>query len=134
MDTVSLTYDELATRLGITGKSARNLVRKKGWGKDVGNDGKARVRVPSEALPGTTAAGPLVPPSMAPPIPPSEDARALIARLESELALAGELAAAERRRGDEAVARADRIEKERDFWLEEAHRPWWKPRRRLAVG
>ena len=50
METVVLSYDELAERLRINPHSARNLVRRKRWKRTVGNDGKARVTVPMEAL------------------------------------------------------------------------------------
>jgi len=43
MSTVSMTYDQLAARFGIGAKSARNLVRRKGWRRTQGNDGAARI-------------------------------------------------------------------------------------------
>ena len=49
-DTVWLTYDELAERLGIGRESARRLVLRKHWAKRKGNDGKARIGVPSEVM------------------------------------------------------------------------------------
>lgn len=45
-----LTYAELAEVLGIGGDSARNLVRRKRWTRQTGNDGLARVGVPVEYL------------------------------------------------------------------------------------
>jgi hypothetical protein len=61
MDTVWLTYDELAERLGIARESARTLVKRKHWGRKMGNDGKVRIGVPEEVLsaksePGTEGA------------------------------------------------------------------------------
>lgn len=50
-DTVWLTYDELADRLGIARESARTLVKRKRWARQPGNDGKSRIGVPTEALP-----------------------------------------------------------------------------------
>ena len=49
--TLSLTYDELAERLGITPKSAKHLVWRKKWDRTKGNDGKARIQVPTCELP-----------------------------------------------------------------------------------
>lgn len=49
-----LDYDELAGRLGITRESARRLVIRKRWRRAPGNDGKARVAVPNDALPDVT--------------------------------------------------------------------------------
>src|SRR5919202_1777129 len=50
-DVTLLTYDELARALRITRESARQLVIRKHWGRRKGNDGKARIEVPTEALP-----------------------------------------------------------------------------------
>lgn len=46
-----MTYDELAAALGITSDSARRLVARKKWQRSPGNDGKARIHVPPDALP-----------------------------------------------------------------------------------
>jgi uncharacterized small protein (DUF1192 family) len=51
MSIASLTYPEIASRFGMTTASARNLVRRKGWNKTLGNDGLARIMVPSDAVP-----------------------------------------------------------------------------------
>jgi hypothetical protein len=51
MSSHSLTYPEIASRFGVTTASARNLVRRKGWPKTLGNDGLARIMVPSDAVP-----------------------------------------------------------------------------------
>jgi hypothetical protein len=45
-----MTYAELADALGIGADSARNLVRRKRWARQTGNDGLARVGVPVEHL------------------------------------------------------------------------------------
>lgn len=50
MDTIWLTYDELADRLGIERESARQHVKRKRWARQPGNDGKVRIGVPEEAL------------------------------------------------------------------------------------
>lgn len=45
-----MTYAELAETLGIGGDSARNLVRRKRWARQTGNDGMARVGVPLDYI------------------------------------------------------------------------------------
>lgn len=62
-----MTYAELAEALGIGGDSARNLVRRKRWGRQAGNDGLARVGVPVEYL---AEHAPITSPIDAPAEPP----------------------------------------------------------------
>jgi len=50
VDTLSLTYAELADRLGIEREAARQLVKRKRWPKWKGNDGQLKVSIPEEAL------------------------------------------------------------------------------------
>lgn len=50
-ETILLSYDELAERLGINRESARQLTLRKRWARRKGNDGRARVEVPLDALP-----------------------------------------------------------------------------------
>lgn len=45
-----LTYDEIASTFGITRESARQLVIRKRWVRRKGNDGKARIEVPEDAI------------------------------------------------------------------------------------
>ena len=117
METVSLSYDELAERMRITPHSARNLVRRKRWKRTVGNDGKARVSVPVEAL-----TAPSVPPLEAPS--PTSESALIVARLEVQIDGLKALVEAERRRADAAEA-------DRDRWHASANRPFW---RRFAVS
>jgi len=121
MDTASLTFDELAERLGISGKSARNLVRRKGWSRTIGNDGKTRVTVPLEALPEAPPVVPSAAPSEPPPASPQEapEAALMMARLESQIDGLKGIVAAEK-------ARADAAERDRDRWHALATRPWWR--------
>jgi hypothetical protein len=49
--TRAMTYDDIAAEFGITRKSAERLVKRKRWMRRNGNDGKARIDVPEEALP-----------------------------------------------------------------------------------
>lgn len=58
-DTILLSYDELAERLGITRESARQLTLRKRWARRKGNDGRARVEVPLDALPAISSDVPL---------------------------------------------------------------------------
>ena len=46
-----MTYAEMATAMGIGIESAKNLARRKRWGRQRGNDGLARINVPVDALP-----------------------------------------------------------------------------------
>jgi hypothetical protein len=50
MDVRWLTYEEIATELGIERESARQLVKRKRWPRRPGNDGRARIGVPEEIL------------------------------------------------------------------------------------
>lgn len=109
----AMTYDELAAHLGISRKSAQNLVRRKGWKKTVGNDKKVRIVVPDDA----------------PQMLPSEDhheepPRVLpmdprVPLLETQISALKEIVASERRRADAAEA-------DRDRWHQMAVRPFWK--------
>lgn len=116
LDTLSLTYDELAGRLGIAVHSARNLVRRKRWSRTVGNDGKARVSVPLDALKGGAEDAPKATPEGAPEAPPEAPMMAL---LEAQIEGLKSLVEAERKRADAAEA-------DRDRWHELATRSWWR--------
>lgn len=120
--TLWLTYAELAERLGITGDSARNLVRRRQWARKPGNDGTQRIGVPKEylderdmeeALPSPTEP-PIDPPIVAAIIPPVEvDAEgATVAALEAHIETLKEIVERERGRGDTERDRAD-AERER---------------------
>jgi hypothetical protein len=117
----SLTYAELAEVLRITPASANKLARRRRWPRVPGNDGKARVSVPEDAL--VRRDDPRIAPRSAPrpipldvpPVSPPDnnqvhELQALVARLESELAGArGELVGV-REALDEARARAGAAE------------------------
>jgi hypothetical protein len=49
-DTMTMTYEELAAKRGISKASARRLTFRLGWRRTMGNDGKARVSVPVGAM------------------------------------------------------------------------------------
>jgi hypothetical protein len=148
-----MTYAELSEALSIGLDSAKNLARRKRWGRQRGNDGLAKIGVPREALERrpkpmapVAADGPLNPPIDAPTSPPtdrgSDGPSALdvlhrhIERLETELSAQRAEREAERqtlRVSLEALKQA--LESERQHKaelrreLELARRPWW---RRLA--
>ena len=50
MTTVGISYEELASRLGITVHSARRMVNRHRWRKTPGNNGRTIVHVPEEYL------------------------------------------------------------------------------------
>ncbi|RYB01384.1 hypothetical protein [Lichenibacterium ramalinae] len=115
--TLWLTYTELADRLGITGDSARNLVRRRQWVRKPGNDGSMRIGVPKEylderdmeeALPSPTEP-PIDPPIVATIIPPIEvdTEGATVAALEAHIETLKEIVDRERGRGDIERDRAD---------------------------
>ena len=112
-----LTYAELADRLGITGDSARNLVRRRHWTRQPGNDGTMRIGVPKEYLderdmeeaPPSPAEPPIDPPIVAAIIPPVEEGidRATVVALEAHIETLKEIVDRERGRGDTERDRAD---------------------------
>lgn len=57
METLSLTYGELADRLGIEREAARQLVKRRRWPKWKGNDGQVRISVPEESLSDRSSTG-----------------------------------------------------------------------------
>jgi hypothetical protein len=107
----SLTYAELAEALKITPASANKLARRRRWPRVPGNDGKARVSVPEDALvrrdilPDVSADSPPDSPLDVPPVsPPDKLIKALEAHVET---LKAHLAAAEARidkQADDLVA------------------------------
>ena len=102
----SLTYAELAEALRITPASANKLARRKRWPRVPGNDGKARVSVPEEAIVRRDSppdspldVPPVSPQDNPPPSPPDNLIKALEAHVET---LKAQLAAAETRIGKQA--------------------------------
>lgn len=53
-----MTYAEIADALGIGADSARNLVRRRRWSRQNGNDGLARIGVPLDHLEAHGGGGP----------------------------------------------------------------------------
>lgn len=110
MDTVSLTYRELADRLGVKLESARKNVLRKKWQRVTGNDGTVRILVPLDAIPQSEDS-----PSDSQGDSPALNIRELQAKVEG----LQELLAVERQRASAA-------ELDRDRWHQLAIRPWWK--------
>lgn len=104
-DTLTLTFRDLADRLGITQGAARKRVARAGWRTFPGNDGKTRIVIPLDAL--TAPASPVSvtpdPPVSAPSRCPSNETR--------ETDVSTLVAALERER-DRLIARLDAAEKE----------------------
>jgi hypothetical protein len=62
-----LSYREIAEQFGLTLQSARNLVRKRCWGRTLSNDGRtALIRVPCDAIPPPTTKPADAAPDLAP--------------------------------------------------------------------
>jgi hypothetical protein len=136
-DETLLTYAELAERLGCAPDTARLRAKRRGWRVEHGNDGKARVRVPSGMLPDV------------PPERPRRDADDLptVGELLAELGEARDDAAAARREAEVANVRLEERERAHDAEtrllrdelarererigrleaeLLELRRPWWR--------
>jgi len=118
----TLTYQELAERLGIKVASARKMVQRKRWKRLAGNDGLVRIQVPVDAL------SPKDSPKDGSRDSPSDGHRdsptdsPYVRELEVRIEGLKVLVEAERKRADAA-------ELDRDRWHAHALRPWW---RRLA--
>src|SRR3712207_871959 len=52
MPSVTMTYAELAARLGRTESATKSLAKRKRWRRSVGNDGLARITVDEDELAG----------------------------------------------------------------------------------
>lgn len=111
-----LTYDEAAERLGIKSESVRRRAAARKWRRRQGNDGRARVLIPLDAIPESI---------LAPTPAVIPDNPALIARLAiAEARLADALqAVAEGRKA------LDDMKGDRDAWKRQAEalasRPGW---------
>jgi len=125
MTTESLTYRELADRLGIKLDSARKMTLRKRWQKTTGNDGMVRVMVPTEVLERSQDLPTDIPSDSPPDVTtdiPGDDTPAIRAPSQVELQLRIEglkaIVESERRRADAAEA-------DRDAWRAEAQRGVW---------
>lgn len=123
MSTVSLTYAELAERLGISVDGARMKVKRQRWPKAKGNDGAVRVTIeeaeliPSERSPNVRSTF---------PDHVAEQVRTLeahISTLREQLQKAEAMAATERARVEDMTASMLRLTGQ---MMELQARPWWK--------
>lgn len=110
METIALTYRELAERLGIKPESARKTAQRRRWHRTTANDGTTRIHVPVEVLDHPCDSTGDSPPDTAPAV--------LEERIRGLEILAAELR-----------AQNDDLRADRDRWAAYASRPWW---RRLA--
>ena len=111
----SLTYAELGELLKITPASANKLARRRRWPRVPGNDGKARVSVPEDALVRRDSPpdSPKDSPQDVPPVSPPDN---LIEALEAHVAtLLTQLAAAEARLGAADVREAQYLTREAQY-------------------
>ena len=123
MNLISLTYAELAERLGISADGARMKVKRAKWTKMRGNDGAVRVLVPDHEL---SAPEPVMP---AFPDQAAEQARTLeahIATLTEQLAKAESRADAEREKVADLTAQILKITTTMMTLQQAQARPWWK--------
>jgi len=95
----SLTYKELADRLGCKLESARKMVQRKKWHRVTGNDGTVRIQVPMEELPSRDKSEDKPEEKLVPEI--------LLKALEVQIDGLKEIVEAERKRADTEAARAD---------------------------
>src|SRR3954465_12250406 len=56
-DTRWMTYQEAADFLGMKVESARRRAQREGWPRQLGNDGRARIGIPGDAVAGGDASG-----------------------------------------------------------------------------
>lgn len=135
-ETFLLTYAELASRLHIKTPSAKRLAQRRKWHRIIGNDGVARVHVPSSTVAHHVADDITQDvtgdrnDTMSPPV--AVDLSPLVARLEGVVeGLQGQIeaeqkrAAAEQRRAEAAEARVQDIAADRDAWKRQAQRSIW---------
>ncbi|SMD16428.1 hypothetical protein [Rhizobium sp. RU36D] len=99
MSVESLTYKELADRLGCKLESARKMVQRKKWQRVTGNDGTVRIQVPMEELPSRDMSEDKPQEKLVPEI--------LLKALEVQIDGLKEIVESERKRADTEAARAD---------------------------
>jgi len=111
METVALTYKELADRLSIKVESARKTAQRKRWHRTTGNDGTIRIHVPLDAFPSAVGQGDS--PRDSHGNNPNNHVHIQLAKLEAEITGLKEVLQAERNRTTTA-------EQDRDAWREQA--------------
>lgn len=108
MDTMALSYKELAKRLGVKPESARKTAQRKRWHRTVGNDGTARVHVPVDVL-SCPSDSPMDNPCDSHPV---HELQKRVAVLETELAA--------------MLAKCDDLAADRDRWHAEAQKGFFR--------
>jgi hypothetical protein len=129
----SLSYSEIAERLGISSEAARAVAKRKRLQRSVGNDGKARVQIDlTEVRP--AGSSPSVPRTTA-LLAQLEGLQAELARMQAELARAEGTAAGHRADYERERDRCDRLVTDLKTLadaLAARSRPWWWQRLRRA--
>ena len=110
-----MTYDELAEVLGRSTEAVRAMVIRKRWRRTLGNDGKARVSVPTEALetlqaPNTPTPHTRSEPRANTPAEHTPSEQPVIALLHARVAELGAELREARAATSEAQAKANRVE------------------------
>jgi hypothetical protein len=115
----SLTYSDLAERLGVSPEAARAFARRKRWPRVVGNDGRARIQADLGEI------------SRPPGVHRVPELLAQIETLREELARSERTAAGHRADFERERDRGDRLAADLGKLAEimASRRPWW---RRLA--
>jgi hypothetical protein len=123
----SLTYADMAERLGISPEAARAVAKRKRLHRVVGNDGKARVQVDlTEVRP---AGDPPAVPRTTALLAELEALRAELSKMQAELANAQGTAAVHRADYERERDRCDRLVTELGMLtarMVAVSRPWWK--------
>jgi hypothetical protein len=128
----SLSYSEIAERLGISSEAARAVAKRKRLQRTVGNDGRARVQIDLEEV--RPAGGPGTVPRTSALLAQLEALQAELTRMQAELARAEGTAAGHRADYERERERCDRLVTELKTLAEllaARSRPWWR-RLRLA--
>jgi len=123
METIHLTYKEIADRLGTQVDSVRKLVRRRRWAKLKGNDGELRVAVPVEYFASQDDARE---PGRGVSREGDQELLLYVKELEAQIDGLKALIESEKQRADVEHLRASAAERDRDRWYELATRPWWR--------
>jgi hypothetical protein len=120
----SLTYGEMAERLGISPEAARAAAKRRRLHRVVGNDGKARVQIDLAEI--RPAGGPPALPRAPALLAQIETLQVELARVQAELARVEALAAGHRADFERERDRGDRLASDLRAIAELMARPWWR--------
>ncbi len=107
-----MSYAEAAQTLRVTPESLHRRMRRNGWARREGNDGKPRVAVPIDALRRFDPVPDVIQDGVPDNVPDERDRT--IAALEAKAAVLRDALGRERERADQAEARAGRAEQRAD--------------------